>query len=103
MKHCMVLNLVHSSQCRSTLPKAREQQASSSSGSTTEQQLQLPTGMPRSLPGMRVVSAEQQKPDQGGMFKDTGLTRTRDTGGVGDAPLISCTAVKPELLELHLS
>ena len=98
----MLQKLVQSSQCRSTIPKAREQQASSSSGSTAQQQRQLPTGMPRSLPGMRVVSAEQQKPDQGGMFKDTGLTRSRDTGGIGDAPLISCTAVKPKLRELPL-
>lgn len=69
-----------SSTCRAMLPKARDQKASST-GSDTEQPLQLPTTMP----GTRVVSAEQRKPDQGGLFKDTGLTRSKDTGGVGTA------------------
>ena len=69
---------------RITLPKAREQHASSASNSPG-QGMQLPTAMPGTLPGTRVVSAEQRAPDQGGLFKDTGLVHNKDTGGVGTA------------------
>ena len=74
------------SMCRNMLPKAREQHASSM-GSEAGQQMQLPTALPGALPGTRVVSAEQRAPDQGGLFKDTGLTRSKDTGGIGDLHL----------------
>ena len=54
--------------------------------------MQLPTAMPGALPGTRVVSAEQRAPDQGGLFKDTGLVQSKDTGGVGTAQLHPCIA-----------
>ena len=57
-------------------------------GSETGQPLQLPTAMS----GTRVVSAEQRKPDQGGLFQNTGLARSKDTGGVGAAHLSPTTA-----------
>ncbi len=67
---------------RIMLPRAREQHTSSVSNKPGEG-VQLPTAMPGSLPGTRVVSAEQSQPDQGGLFKDTGLVQSKDTGGVG--------------------
>ena len=82
-----------SSKCRTMLPSAREQHASSMGGDPG-QQMQLPTAVPGMLPGTRVVSAEQRTPDQGGLFKDTGLTRSKDTGGIGNVHLqlkIACS------------
>ena len=70
--------------CRTMLPKAREQdEGIGSASAASAPQPQAPARAAPPPPGARVVSAEPQKPEQGGLFQDVGLTRAKDTGGIG--------------------
>ena len=70
--------------CRTMLPKAREQEEATGSGSAASvPQPQAPTRAAPLPPGARMVSAEPRKPEQGGLFQGVGLTRAKDTGGIG--------------------
>lgn len=70
--------------CRTMLPKAREQEEATGSGSAASApEPQAPARAAPPPPGARVVSAEPRKPEQGGLFQDVGLTRAKDTGGIG--------------------
>jgi hypothetical protein len=72
--------------CRSMLPRAREQQGSCADSSDSLA-MQLPTRAPQA--GVRVVLAGRQEPEQDGLFSDVGLTRSKDTGGIGNTQLLS--------------
>ena len=74
--------------CRSMLSRAREQQGSCAD-STGSPAVQLPTRAPQAMPGVHVVLAGRQEPEQDGLFSNVGLTRSKDTGGIGDTQLLS--------------
>ena len=76
---------------REMLPKAREQDGGTGSGSAAlAPQPQAPTRAAPPPPGARVVSAEPRKVEQGGLFQDVGLTRAKDTGGIGESTFLLC-------------
>ncbi len=74
--------------CRAMLPRAREQ-LGSCPGSIDSAAVQRPTRAPQAMPGVRAMPAGRQQPEQDGLFADVGLTRSKDTGGVGDTALLS--------------
>lgn len=74
--------------CRSMLSRAREQQGSCVD-STGSPAIQPPSRAPQAMPGVHVVLAGRQEPEQGGLFSNVGLTRSKDTGGIGDIQLLS--------------
>ena len=73
---------------RTMLPKARgQEEATGSASAASAPQPQAPARAAPAPPGARVVSAEPRKPEQGGLFQDVGLTRAKDTGGIGASTL----------------
>ena len=73
---------------RTMLPKARgQEEATGSASAASAPQPQAPARAAPPPPGARVVSAEPRKPEQGGLFQDVGLTRAKDTGGIGASTL----------------